>query len=80
MTTGERLKGFEPTGLEPSSRAGCGVSDHSLDHEEGVGKHLGEGRSVHDGVLPFAVLDDVVGQVHQVEPVCCISCWRQESN
>ena len=55
------------------------MSDHSLDHEECVGKHLGKGRSVHNGVFPLAVLDDVVSQVHQVEPVGCISCGTQDT-
>lgn len=40
-----------------------------LDEGGGLGQHLGEGVAEHDGVLALAVLDHVVGQVEEVQPV-----------
>lgn len=36
---------------------------HLLNQLEGVWKHLGECCSVNDGIFPFTVLDDVIGEV-----------------
>lgn len=50
------------------------LTRYLLDQQEGVAEHLSERCTVHDGIFPFTVLDDIVGQVKKVEPVRGISC------
>lgn len=40
-----------------------------LDQQEGLWEDLGEGRPINDGIFPLTVLNDVVGEVQQVESV-----------
>ena len=42
---------------------------HSRDQQGGSGENLCEGRAVHNGVFPLAVLDDVGGEVEEVQTV-----------
>lgn len=42
---------------------------HLLNQLEGVWQHLGECCTVNYGVFPFTVLDDIIGEVQQVESV-----------
>lgn len=46
------------------------------DQQEGVWKQLRKRRPVNDGVFPLAVLNDVVGEIQQVQAVRRISCWK----
>lgn len=49
-----------------------------LDQLEGISKHLCKCRTVNNGIFPFTVLNDIVGQVDKVEPVWGFSCQRKE--
>lgn len=49
-----------------------------LDQLEGISKHLRKCRAVNNGIFPFTVLNDIVGQVDKVEPVWGFSCQRKE--
>lgn len=41
----------------------------SPDELNSLGQNVGEGGPVHDGVPPLAILNDIVGQVEEIEPV-----------
>lgn len=56
----------------------CYQTCYSLDQHEGVTKDFGERCTVNDGIFPFTVLYDIVGQVKKVESVWGISCERKE--
>ena len=50
---------------------------YSLDQLEGLREYVGEGSTVDDGISPLTVLNDIVGQVEQIEPMRSLSCQEK---
>lgn len=57
------------------SNRGATKSRHSPDKLGGVGKDFSEGCTEDDRVLPFAVLDDVIRKVEEVQAVIVVGWW-----
>lgn len=49
-----------------------------LQNLHGVRQHSSEGSAVHNSILPLAVLDDVIGQVEEAEPMRGLSWERKK--
>lgn len=54
---------------------GTTKSRHSPDKLGGVGKDVSKGCTEDDRVLPFAVLDDVIRKVEEVQAVIVVGWW-----
>lgn len=57
------------------NRGGATKSRRSPDKLGGVGKDVSEGCTEDDRVLPFAVLDDVIRKVEEVQAVTVVGWW-----
>lgn len=43
------------------------------DEFDGFWQHISKGGAVHDGIFPFTVLNDIISQIEEIEPVGWIS-------